>query len=61
MARKRVTLQVSRGEAPCRLCENRSINCHSRCERYINYRKERDCDLELRKKYYELRDMMYKH
>lgn len=55
------TLKLSRGESPCELCKNRSIGCHSRCERYINYRKERDCDLESRKKYRELIDIMYKH
>ena len=61
MTRKMPTLKLSRGEAPCGFCKNRSIGCHSRCERYINYRKERDCDLEFRRKYYELIDMMYKH
>ena len=54
-------LKLSRGEPPCGFCKNRSIGCHSRCERYINYRKERDFDLESRKKYRELIDIMYKH
>lgn len=26
--------------APCKHCENRYIGCHSKCEKYIQYKKE---------------------
>lgn len=28
--------------APCKNCLTRSLNCHSKCEHYIGYRKEQD-------------------
>jgi hypothetical protein len=27
---------------PCRFCADRSLHCHSRCEKYIKYKAERE-------------------
>ena len=37
-------------KAPCKDCKERSISCHSRCDKYISYRKEYD---EINEKYRE--------
>jgi hypothetical protein len=28
-------------KAPCFKCENRTVSCHSTCEKYLAYREER--------------------
>lgn len=28
--------------APCKDCKNRTINCHSKCKLYLQYRKDLD-------------------
>lgn len=30
---------------PCRYCETRSLGCHGRCEKYIEYKREREAIL----------------
>lgn len=27
---------------PCRYCEKRTIGCHGRCDKYMEYKRERD-------------------
>ena len=34
--------------APCFKCENRTISCHSTCEKYLEYQKERQAENEAR-------------
>lgn len=34
----------------CMNCKSRYIGCHSECESYLSFRKERDEILELRRK-----------
>ena len=29
-------------KAPCRFCGDRKIGCHARCEKYLEFRQERD-------------------
>lgn len=36
--------------APCKDCLDRVVDCHSVCEKYKTFRKERDAELEMRKK-----------
>lgn len=33
--------EMKRPESPCRDCEERRENCHSECEKYIEYTEER--------------------
>lgn len=35
--------------APCKNCEDRTIKCHSTCEKYLAYRKQMDIDIALRR------------
>ena len=50
---------------PCRYCEKRSLGCHGRCEKYIEYK--RDCEtirahrFEQRQTDVELADMREEH
>lgn len=37
-------------KAPCKDCPNRQVGCHSTCEKYIVFRKERDELNELKNK-----------
>jgi hypothetical protein len=34
--------EVTNKKVPCFYCSNRSVTCHSDCERYLAYKKERD-------------------
>lgn len=27
---------------PCRYCESRTLGCHGRCDKYIDYKREHD-------------------
>lgn len=45
--------------APCKDCPDRVVGCHSACEKYIEYRKERDKFLEQRMKETRLRDDLW--
>ena len=29
-------------KAPCLYCQNRKLNCHSECTKYIKFRKSKD-------------------
>ena len=33
---------------PCRYCETRSLGCRGRCEKYIEYKREREAILSKR-------------
>ena len=45
--------------APCKDCPDRVVGCHSTCEKYIEYRKERDKFLEERMKETRLKDDLW--
>ena len=34
---------------PCRYCETRVLGCHDRCEKYLEYKRERERILEARR------------
>ena len=34
---------------PCRYCEQRVLGCHDRCEKYLEYKHEREQILEARR------------
>ena len=34
---------------PCRYCEQRVLGCHDRCEKYLEYKHEREKALEARR------------
>ena len=36
--------------APCKDCKDRAIGCHGTCEKYSEYRKQREKERELRYK-----------
>ena len=40
-------------DAPCKYCNDRVIepNCHNTCEKYINWCKEREVEVENRRKH----------
>jgi hypothetical protein len=29
-------------DAPCKDCKDRTLHCHSKCEKYLKFRQERD-------------------
>lgn len=33
---------------PCRYCETRVLGCHNRCEKYLEYKREREQIIEAR-------------
>jgi hypothetical protein len=33
---------------PCRYCETRYLGCHGRCEKYIEYKRDREVFLQKR-------------
>lgn len=35
-------IKLGNGSAPCKDCEKRYLGCHSSCDDYISYRKDRD-------------------
>lgn len=35
--------------APCKDCEKRELGCHSKCEKYKEYRKQHDALSELKR------------
>jgi hypothetical protein len=43
-------------KAPCKDCPDRKVGCHSTCEKYILFRKERD---ELNEKIYKQKEAGY--
>lgn len=42
-------------QAPCKDCQERHMNCHSSCQKYIDFRKQRDLANDSRRKDVELR------
>lgn len=34
---------------PCRYCETRVLGCHDRCEKYMEYKREREQIMEARR------------
>lgn len=36
--------------APCKNCPDRKIGCHSKCNKYSQFRKERDEELDRKRK-----------
>lgn len=34
---------------PCRYCETRVLGCHDRCEKYMEYKREREQIIEARR------------
>ena len=36
--------------APCKNCPDREIGCHSRCNKYLEFRKKRDEALDKKRK-----------
>lgn len=43
-------------KAPCKDCPDRRVGCHSTCEKYLAFRKERD---ELNEKTYKQKEVEY--
>lgn len=43
-------------KAPCKDCPNRQVGCHSTCEKYLTFRKERN---ELNESIYKQREKEY--
>lgn len=37
-------------KAPCKGCGDRKIGCHARCEKYLEFRKEREAIAETNRK-----------
>jgi hypothetical protein len=35
---------------PCRFCKERIVGCHSRCEKYLEYKAEREKILEIKRR-----------
>jgi hypothetical protein len=35
---------------PCRFCKERTIGCHGRCEKYLDYKAEREKVLEIKRR-----------
>ena len=46
-------------EAPCLNCPERKSGCHSNCEKYIQFKTERDAELVKRRKATEKDNDMY--
>lgn len=40
-------------DAPCKDCTERTLHCHSKCKKYLNFRQERDKALKAE---YELKE-----
>ena len=34
---------------PCRYCETRVLGCHNRCEKYMEYKRERETIIQARR------------
>lgn len=34
---------------PCRYCETRVLGCHDRCEKYMEYKRERETIIQARR------------
>lgn len=43
-------------KAPCKDCPDRQVGCHSTCEKYLAFRKERN---ELNEKTYKQKEVEY--
>lgn len=53
-----MAFQMPDVQAPCHDCTERTVGCHSTCEKYAKYKKDRNnLRHELKKKVYEERDM----
>ena len=37
-------------KVPCYKCEDRELHCHSTCEKYLEYSKQKEEDREMRRK-----------
>lgn len=37
-------------KAPCKLCPDRVVGCHSNCTRYLEYREQQDAENEAHRK-----------
>lgn len=46
--------------SPCKDCPDRVLGCHSVCEKYLAFHKERTEYLEYRKKQNQLEDDLFK-
>jgi hypothetical protein len=53
---KDIRMMTSRVLSPCYKCSDRSVGCHSVCERYKQYRKEVD---KIREQYRHDRNLDY--
>lgn len=49
--------KTDRSLAPCRGCQDRHVGCHGGCERYREYREERDRRLAERRIRADIRDI----
>ena len=45
-------------QSPCKDCEDRHINCHSKCEKYLLFKSERIQTKEKIKNAYKLQSML---
>lgn len=44
---------IRTGNAPCKDCPDRFVGCHSTCQKYVQYRTDRD---DMIKKMYEYKE-----
>lgn len=48
-------------QAPCMGCKKRELNCHSKCQEYLEYKAERNRISDLRKRDSELTGFIIEH